>query len=419
MVKINQESLFYTLSLRYNPTKNGIIQGTKNYPNLKALSYRNFTQRNFDYKSCVEKTESILNQNISKVKDKNVAIGLSGGTDSSLNALILSKNNRTNLKLFCIGFGDEKDEFNDARLVAKLTNRDYREFIIKDIVKDFPDRVWEFGSPKSNLWIYYNFKIVKKLGAKTTLSGEGGDELFGGYYFRYKNYLKKNPKSAFERAKWYIFGRSRDWIPNYHNMFGSKFKESLKIYDKKIINLFVDNFKNDLPFISQIFLSDYNHKLRFDFELTDNIFATKEKIRVVSPFLNSNLINFATHIPTSFKISENSSKMILREILKKNGMPRKIYEKPKQGWGMNPITIWKQGLDDKCEKFLFDGNVVRDGWIDKKFIKEIFSIIEQNKNSNPEKTYPFINKIWDLLSFEIFYLQRILFESKKGKITGW
>ena len=46
--------------------------------------------------------------------------------------------------------------------------------------------------------------------------------------------------------------------------------------------------------------------------------------------------------------------MILRDILKKIGAPKKIYEKPKQGWGMRPITIWNRGLDDKCERVLLD-----------------------------------------------------------------
>jgi len=420
MIKIQPEPLFFSLSLRYNPTKKGVIKGTKNLPNIEALNYRNFSPRNLEYDFYIKKTEELLTHNISKIQTKKIAIGLSGGTDSSLNALILSKNENIRLKLFCIGFGDENDEFEDARIIAKICNTDYKEIIITDIIKDLPKRIWEFGAPKSNLWPYYNFKLVQKLGAKATLSGEGGDELFGGYFFRYKKYLEKIPNTSFERAKRYVFGRPRDWIPNFEKMFGKKFKQNnFEVNSRKIIEFFEPSFNNNLPFLSQIFLADYNNKLRFDFEFVDSVFGKKEKIKIFSPFLQKNIINFATHIPNQFKISKHTSKMILRDILKKMGAPKRIYEKPKQGWGMNPSTIWKQGLDDKCERFLFNAKVVEDGWIEKKWVLETYKLIEKNINVNPEKTFPYINKIWDVLAFEIFYLQRILKQTNHGKISDW
>ncbi len=420
-MSLDSISLFLTLSLRYNPTKNSILSRQKNIPSLRALNSKNFSELPMDYNHCLKKTEEFLEKSISRISEKKIAIGLSGGTDSSLNALFASKSEKINLKLFCMGFGDSSDEFKDAEKIAKMCNADYHEIIIDDIVKDLPQRIWEFGSPKSNLWVYYNFKTVKKLGANATLSGEGGDELFGGYFFRYKKYLQNIPKTPFERAKRYVFSRPRDSISNYQSLFGKNIQNYKRtILDSNvIISKFLPAFQNKLPFLSQIFLADYNYKLRFDFKMVDDIFAKNEKIKIYSPFLNKDLIHFATHIPNNFKFSKNTSKMILRDLLKKLGAPKSIYEKPKQGWGMKPTTIWKQGLDDKCERFLFDSYVVRDNWINKKWIKNTFNYIEKNKNSNPEKTYPYINKIWDVLSFEIFYIQKILNQSKHGNISNW
>lgn len=418
---INRKSLFLTLSLRYNPTKSSIIQGKQNIPTLRPLNSNNFSELSVDYNDCLKKVNEILEKNILSISEKKIAIGLSGGTDSSLNALFASKSEKINLKLFCIGFGDSSDEFKDAEKIAKMCNTDCHEIIISDIVKDLPQRIWEFGSPKSNLWVYYNFKMIKKLGANTTFSGEGGDELFGGYFFRYKKYLQKIPKTPFERAKRYVFSRPRDSINNSQSLFGKNIHDYKRtiLDNNTIVSQFLPAFQNKLPFLSQIFLADYNYKLRFDFKMVDDVFAKKEKIKIYSPFLTKNIITFATHIPNNFKISKNTSKMILRDLLKKLGAPKSIHEKPKQGWGMKPTTIWKQGLDDNCQRFLFDSYVVRDNWINKKWIKETFDYIEKNKNSNPEKTYPYINKIWDVLSFEIFYIQKILNESKKGKISNW
>jgi len=419
--QLNLFPLFMNLNLRFNPTPKGVIKGTKNSSNLPKLSYQNFISKDIPYDFCVNRTLDILRKNINSIKNKRIAIGLSGGTDSSINTLLLSTNDDISLKLFCIGFNDQSDEFNDARIVAKLANQEYKEFIQEDIITDLPLMVWKFGAPKSNLWPYYNFKIVKELGADATLSGEGGDELFGGYFFRYLEYLKSIPRTPFGRAKRYLYARKRDWIPNQNGMFGKKFKKNKEANYKSddLISFFVPTFKNRLSYLDQIFLADYNFKLRFDFNFVDCVFAREEKIKIHSPFLKSNIINFATHIPHKYKFNKLTSKMILRDILKKIGAPKKIYEKPKQGWGMRPITIWNRGLDDKCERFLLDGNLVRDGWINRTWVQNVFSFIEKKKKMMPESTYPFINKIWDILSFEIFYIQKILKESKNGYISNW
>lgn len=409
------------LNLRYNPTEKGILKGSKNKSDILKLSYRDFLEKNLSYGFCVNKTQEILEKNIQSIRNKKIAIGLSGGTDSSINTLLLSKRDDISLKLFSIGFNDESDEFEDARIIAKLANCEYKEVVLEDIITEMPEMVWQFGSPKSNLWPYYNSKTVKTLGATATLSGEGGDELFGGYFFRYLNYLKIIPKTPFQKAKRYLFSRTRDWTPNQTRLFGTKFKKNKKnLYTSKdLISFFAPTFDNKLPYLNQIFLADFNYKLRLDFNYVDTVFAKKQKIQIYTPFLNKNLIQFATHIPYKYKLSKKTSKMILRDILKKIGTPKRIYEKPKQGWGMRPTTIWNRGLSDKCEKFLMNGTLVRDGWINRHWLKETFQLIENKKRINEATIYPFINKMWDVLSFEIFYIQRILNESKKGKIVDW
>lgn len=410
-----------TLSLRYNPTYHGILKGTKNIPDVPELSYRDFIEHKLDYDFCVNKTEEILKKNISRISSKKVAIGLSGGTDSSLNTLLLAKNDKISLKCFCIGFGDADDEFDDARIVAKIANCEYKEIVIKDLLSDLPTIIWKFGAPKSNLWPYYNFKAVRNLGAKTTLSGEGGDELFGGYFFRYIKYLQNTPITPFGRAKQYVHSRPRDWVPNQEEMFGMRFKKNNKLIfnSKDLISHFVKTFSNKLPYLNQIFLADFNFKLRLDFNYVDTILAKAEGVKIESPFLMPNIIKFATHIPYRYKFSKHTSKMILRDVLKRAGAPEKIYKKPKQGWGMRPITVWNRGLREKCEEFVLDGNLVRDEWINKKWVQEMFSLIEKKKRSEPESTYAYINKMWDVLGFEIFYIQRILNESKNGSLANW
>src|SRR5579863_7511558 len=146
---MNIKQLFFYLSVRYNLTNTGVIKGTKNTPHLNKISAVDFTEWDLDYYYCVKKTENILRHNIYLIHDKKVAIGLSGGTDSSLNAILLSKNDKISLKCFCIGFNDADDEFDDARSVAQMVGCDYREIVIDDVVQDLPLQIWKFGAPKS------------------------------------------------------------------------------------------------------------------------------------------------------------------------------------------------------------------------------------------------------------------------------
>jgi len=418
---LNLFPLFLTLNLRFNPTTQGILKGTKNLPDIPPLSSSDFIEKKMSYDFYLNKTEQMLRNNINNIPNRKFAIGISGGTDSSINTILLSQRDDVSIKLFSIGFDDQSDEFNDAQMVAKFVNREYKEIILEDIISDLPLMIWKFGSPKSNLWPYYSFKTVKELGATATLSGEGGDELFGGYFFRYSKYLQKIPRSSLQRAKRYLYSRPRDWVPNQQRIFGKKFKKNNKLLysNNDLISFFISTFNNKLPYLNQIFLADFNYKLRFDFNFVDNVFAHKEKIKIYSPFLKSNIIHFASHIPNMYKVHKVTSKLILRDILKKNGAPKKIYQKQKQGWGMRPTTIWKRGLSDRCERFLLNGTLVRDGWINKEWLKDTFQLIEKNKTKNKEKVYPYINKMWDILSFEIFYIQRILKESKNWKISNW
>ena len=69
-------------------------------PDIPPLSYHDFTEHNLPYELCLKKTEEILTENISSIKIKKIAIGLSGGTDSSLNTLLLARNEKISLKCF-------------------------------------------------------------------------------------------------------------------------------------------------------------------------------------------------------------------------------------------------------------------------------------------------------------------------------
>ena len=97
---LNLFPLFMTLNLRFNPTKQGILKGTKNLPDIPPLTSHDFIEKELPYDFCLQKTEQILRKNINSLPKRKFAIGLSGGTDSSINTILLSQREDVSVKLF-------------------------------------------------------------------------------------------------------------------------------------------------------------------------------------------------------------------------------------------------------------------------------------------------------------------------------
>ena len=110
-----------------------------------------------------------------------------------------SKASTEPLKTFCMGFGEETDEFRDAKLIAERFGTDHHELAVNSsqAMKLYPRMIWHMEAPKYNLYPWFVCELVRKY-VKVCLSGNGGDEIFAGYYSRYKNALRieqlsKNP----------------------------------------------------------------------------------------------------------------------------------------------------------------------------------------------------------------------------------
>ena len=125
------------------------------------------------------------------VADVPVGCFLSGGLDTSVLVAYAAKASTEPLKTFCMGFGEETDEFKDARLIAERFGTDHRELSVdsSQAMKLYPKMIWHMEAPKYNLYPWFVCELVHKY-VKVCLSGNGGDEVFGGYYARYQNALR-------------------------------------------------------------------------------------------------------------------------------------------------------------------------------------------------------------------------------------
>ncbi len=314
------------------------------------------------------------------VADVPLGAFLSGGIDSSVITGLASRH-KPELQTFSIGFRDEKffDETRYARLVAKhfntahtvfsLTNRDLLEHV--DAILDYIDEPF---ADSSAINVFILSRETRKH-ATVALSGDGADELLGGYN-KHEALNRMLHPGWKEKALsslgplWKLLPRSRN---NYMaNMIrqadrfaaGSKLSggerywkwatladaaQVMKLLTPEVReSLQVENFdsrKNEqLRFlkpghnINDILLTDMHLVLQNDMLVKTDSMSMANGLEIRSPFLDYRLVNFSFTLPGHFKVSGNKRKRILQDAFREM-LPAQLYNRPKKGFEV-PLLKW-------------------------------------------------------------------------------
>ena len=167
-------------------------------------------------------------------------------------------------------------------------------------------------------------------------------------------------------------------------------------------------FHNDLDLIEQVFLADYNGKLRHNMEPLYKKFHKFFDMSYLAPMLNESLIRFSTNLPHNLKYNPetNQGKIPLVELCKKYSM-YDLISKEKKGFSVDTNNMWKNYGQKTCQYFLDDGRIIKDGWIKEDWIK--------NNISRSDLDVRYINKFLGLLAFEIWYRMFVTNEMKEDE----
>jgi len=338
--------------------------------------------------------EKTLRKQLDIPSVKKICIALSGGIDSTL-ILTLIKKTLPDLQVDAISikFANSVDETDNASKIAAKLEADHHIVYLENYLTELPKAISMIKLPFWDLHWYYVAKKSQSL-SKYLCSGDGGDELFGGYTFRYKKFLSlTNAKSTpLEKVKAYLLCHERDRVPDQEKIFGEKAKFSWK----SIYETLIGYFDNSLSPLEQVFLADYNGKLLYNFSPISTRISNRFDIKNISPLLSEEMISYALGIPLQHKYDKTKDigKLSLRKLLSKYNMD-KLIPNEKFGFNVNTLNLWKSFGQSLCQEYLIDSNVAKDGWINKDWINKYID--------KDDLDVRYVNKFLGLLAFEIWY----------------
>jgi len=402
-IKSDPKAITSILTLRNNPTKKSLIP---------KLTWKNFVEKKpqNDPISFIEK--SVVDTLKKEIKNATkVSLPLSGGVDSTLTLALLRKTfPNLSINTFVVKFPDSVDESKQSKALARKFDVDHSVVHLDNYLREFPKAISIIGLPFWEIHWYYVLKKAKSF-SKILLSGDGGDELFGGYTFRYKKFLSliKSNSNPETKVKAYLNCHQRDWVPDQEKIFGPKAKFSWK----KIYNILEPYFDNSLSPLSQVFLADYNGKLLYNWIPNYAKLHQHFKTKQISPLMSEKLTSYATHLPIQQKYDskKNLGKILLRKLLSKF-VNTKLLTPSKRGFSVNTINLWKSYGSEICDYYLSEARTVEDGWLDGEWIRKTM------KKTNRDPDFRYVNKFLGLLAFEIWYRLFVTKEMKPNTTLG-
>jgi asparagine synthase (glutamine-hydrolysing) len=392
--------------------------------------------------ACLEEMEHRLAEavRIRLISDVPLGALLSGGTDSSTVVALMARASAKPVKTFAIGFRDQ--DFNEAayaRMVADKFGTDHHELIVEPDVLETVEMLTAsleepFGD-SSMLPTYYVSCLARKH-VTVALSGDGGDEIFGGYE-RYGIHLRRR---AFERIPNWArrFYRERIYPRLPDDMRGKKFSYNVSLpWRERYVDgiSFVPSFEREMPLLSDQFravLSESGSPEDVMYEYFDHApakdpvsqmlyvdtktymvadiltkvdrmsMATSLEVRV--PILDHEFVEWATGLPVDWKIRGGKQKYILRKLAERVGVPREVLYRPKRGFAL-PLVHWmKHELKELIMTILLDPATLQRGYFEARGVRQLLDEHFRGRRDHS-------GRIWRLLIFELWhrnYLENVL-----------
>jgi asparagine synthase (glutamine-hydrolysing) len=405
------------------------------YYEIKANTENTKTQNKLSYEEAQKQLVNLLTASVSDRLIADVPLGafLSGGIDSSV-ITALAAGMHSNLKTFSIGYRDEPffDETHYADLVAKKYKTDHTIFKLSndDLFEAIFELIGFFGEPfadSSAIPFYILSKRTKKQ-ITVALSGDGADEIFGGYNkylgeYRVRNqgFMEKTVKTLLpileslpqsrnspfsNKVRQLVrFAQSSELAPKDRYWFLSSFMP-----ENIITNMFSETvqteiaksnyqtLKNDIlsgiegKNFDEILLADCNLLLPNDMLHKVDSMSMANSLEVREPFMDYRVVDFAFSLPTAYKIDSKMKKKILQDAFR-HLLPPELYKRPKHGFDVPLQKGYQKELKSWIEKLLADDFIMAQNFFNPLYIKNLRHKIFNGDSYDQ-------NHVWAILVFQ-------------------
>lgn len=390
--------------------------------------------KTYNFAEAKKHTFELVNRSVESRMVADVPIGtfLSGGVDSSVVSLCVAQQSSTRIDTFSIGFlKKEFDETEKSRMVAKLINSNHHEFVIgeKDLADNIDRVLLNFDEPFADSSALPTYFVANRTSdfVKVALTGDGGDEVFGGYNKYYMGrlnakYISIVPETMHRgllkillpmlaskddkrgtRFKLRRLLKGIDYENDfYYNIISLGFMESeirnvLKshVFENDPIKYykdFVGNKKNNIHHFRNI---DRYLSLEGDMAVKVDRSAMLSSFECRAPFLNKNLWNFTSQLPDNFLIKGTNKKYILKKAFE-SYFPAGFLDKSKKGFGV-PVGDWlRNSLRNELKGYTDVDYLTRQGI----FCPEsIIPLVENHINGKVDNTF----RVWTFYCFQKWY----------------
>jgi asparagine synthase (glutamine-hydrolysing) len=315
----------------------------------------------------VAQTGAILEEalRLHLVSDVPLGAFLSGGIDSSCVVALMAKLGVAKIQTFSIGYDSPESELSYARIVADRFRTDHHELRLTPVAfRDIlPKIVWHMDEPvgdPASIPLYYLSAFARQH-VTVALSGEGSDELFGGYpiYRRMLGFERVNrlPLAApagrvlaavagDTKVRKYaeMLGRRLEWrYGGVGGLFSETQAQRLNLTAESPLDSVTAAYQNcaHLPPLCRMSYVDIKTWLADDLLVKADRMSMAHSLELRVPFLDHHLVEFAARLPERLKVNGGVTKYLLKKWAEPV-LPREIIHRPKKGFPV-PVKSWFRG----------------------------------------------------------------------------
>lgn len=394
------------------------------------------------YSQALSNFDTLMSDAVQNQMNSDVPLGafLSGGIDSSLVVALMQKQSMQKVSTFSIGSNSANhNEAQHAKEVARHLSTDHTELYVndKEALEVIPKLAQIYDEPFADASQIPTFLVSRMAKKQVTvvLSGDGGDELFGGYnrYLFTNSWWKRISRVPLPLRRLVAASIQGLTIETWNRLFGdllekrfvnpgqklhkgaevltsrtvddlyfglvSRSKEPEKflsggVVPESLFSTIGDTFRapNALSSIEKMMYRDSLSYLPWDILTKVDRASMAVSLEARVPFLDHRLAEFAWGLPVEYKIRKGVGKSILRDTLY-SYVPKELIDRPKMGFGI-PLVEWLQGpLRDWAEALLSEESLSRSGVFETLKLRRIWSELLKGENLG-------VDVIWSVLMFQ-------------------